>query len=236
MNRSTGGQGRRLVVVAGAVMLAAVVAAAQSRTGSAGRGGRAGGADTSRLKDPTQLTETAPDVFRARFTTNIGAFVIEAHRDWAPLAADRFYNLVKNGFYDGTRFFRVLDGFMAQFGLNGDPEIQAAWQTASLADEPVKQSNRRGYVTFTRESGAHSRYTMVFINDKDNSYLDADGFAPFGQVVAGMDAVDKLYSGYGRTNVPDQRRIVREGNAYLQQEYPKLDFVRTATIERVPNR
>jgi len=236
MHRSSGDAGRRLVVVAGALMLAAAVAAAQSRTGGARPGGRAGGADTSRLTDPTQLTETAPDVFRARFTTSMGAFIIEAHRDWAPLAADRFYNLVKNGFYDGTRFFRVLDGFMAQFGLNGDPEIQAAWQTASLADEPVKQSNRRGYVTFTRESGPNSRYTMVFINDKDNSYLDAEGFAPFGQVVVGMDVVDKLYSGYGRTNVPDQRRIVREGNAYLQQEYPKLDFVRTATIERVPNR
>ena len=180
------------------------------------------------------MTETAPGVFRARFTTSIGPFVIEVHRDWAPLAADRFYNLVKNGFYDGSRFFRVLDGFMAQFGLNGDPEIEAAWRTASLADEPAKQSNLRGYVTFTRESGPNSRYTMVFINYKDNSYLDADGFAPFGQVVSGMAVVDKLYSGYGRANVPDQRRIVRDGNAYLQQEYPKLDFVRTAAIERLP--
>jgi len=187
--------------------------------------------DPAKLKDPSRLTEAAPAVFRARFTTNIGLFVIEAHREWAPLAADRFYNLVKNGFYNSSRFFRVLDGFMAQFGLNGDPDIQAAWQSAPLMDEPVIQSNRRGFVTFTRESGPNSRYTMVFINYKDNSYLDAEGFAPFGQVVTGMDVVDKLYSGYGRTNIPDQRRIVREGNAYLQQEYPKLDFIRTATLE-----
>lgn len=233
MRTSTSGFVTTLTSVMTVFLLATVVVGAQSRSGSAGRAGRASGPDLSKLKDPNQLTETAPDVFRVRFTTNIGAFVIEAHRDWAPLAADRFYILVKNGFYDGSRFFRVLDGFMAQFGLNGDPEIQSAWRTASLADEPVKQSNLRGYVTFTRESGPNSRFTMVFINYKDNSYLDADGFSPFGQVVTGMDVVDKLYSGYGRTNVPDQRRIVREGNAYLQQEYPKLDFVRTATIERV---
>jgi peptidyl-prolyl cis-trans isomerase A (cyclophilin A) len=225
---------RALASIVIALVLITIVIDGQSRAGGANRAARATGPDSSKLKDPARLTETAPAVFRARFTTSIGTFVIEAHRDWAPLAADRFYNLVKNGFYDGSRFFRVLDGFMAQFGLNGEPEIESAWRTASLADEPVKQSNLRGYVTFTRESGPNSRYTMVFINYKDNSYLDADGFAPFGQVVTGMDVVDRLYSGYGRTNVPDQRRIVREGNAYLQQEYPKLDFIRTATIERAP--
>ena len=187
-----------------------------------------------KLKNPAALTEQAPATYRARFETSQGAFVIEAHRDWAPHAADRFYNLVKNGFYDNARFFRVLSGFMAQFGLNGEPEIQAAWQTANLADEPVRQSNRRGYVTFTRESGPNSRYTMVFINYKDNSYLDTEGFPPFGQVVLGMDVADKLYSGYGRTNVPDQRRIVSEGNAYLAAEYPKLDLIRMATIGRTP--
>jgi peptidyl-prolyl cis-trans isomerase A (cyclophilin A) len=232
MTRRSGTVVRTLTSVLAILLLSALVAGAQS--GPRGSRAAGGGAvrDTSKLKDPSQLTETAPGVFRARFTTSIGVFVIEAHRDWAPLAADRFYNLVKNGFYDGNRFFRVLDGFMAQFGLNGDPEIQSAWRAANLLDEPVTQSNVRGYVTFTREAGANSRYTMVFINYKDNSYLDADGFAPFGQVVAGMDVLDKLYSGYGRTNVPDQRRIIREGNAYLQQEYPKLDFIRTATLER----
>lgn len=189
------------------------------------------GAD-ERLKDPSQLAEQAPAVYRARFETSQGPFVIEVHREWAPLAADRFFNLVKNGFYDDARFFRVLDGFMAQFGLNGDPSIQGAWQTANLRDEPVTQSNTRGAVTFAKENSPHSRYTMVFINYADNSYLDEQGFAPFGRVMTGMDVVDRLYSGYGRQNVPDQRRIVREGNVYLQAEYPRLDFIRRATIEQ----
>jgi peptidyl-prolyl cis-trans isomerase A (cyclophilin A) len=183
------------------------------------------------LKNPAALNDQAPALYRARLETSQGVFVIEAHRDWAPLAADRFYNLVKHGFYDNTRFFRVLSGFMAQFGLNGDPEVQRAWAVAGLPDEPAKQSNTRGYVSFARESGPNSRYTMVFINYKDNSYLDSEGFPPFGQVVLGMDVADKLYSGYGRTNVPDQRRITSEGNAYLSAEYPKLDYVRRATIE-----
>ena len=176
--------------------------------------------------------EQSPAMFRARFETSQGPFVIEVHREWAPLGADRFYTLVKSGFYDGVRFFRVLNGFMAQFGLSGDPKVQSAWASANLMDEPPKQSNLRGFVTFAKESRPNTRYTMVFINYKDNSYLDADGFAPFGQVVVGMDVVDKLYSGYGRTNVPDQLRIKSEGNAYLAADYPMLDFIKTATIER----
>jgi len=191
----------------------------------------AGQGSLEKLKDPAQLNERAPDMFRARFETSQGQFVIAVEREWAPLAADRFYNLVKNGFYDGTRFFRVLDGFMAQFGLHADPDVQSAWRSANRKDEPVLKSNTRGFVSFTRESTPNSRYTMIFINYKDNSYLDAEGFAPFGQVVAGMDVADKLYSGYGRQNIPDQRRILREGNAYLEAEYPKLDFVKTAIVE-----
>jgi peptidyl-prolyl cis-trans isomerase A (cyclophilin A) len=157
--------------------------------------------------------------------------VIEVQREWAPRAADRFYTLVTRGFYDDARFFRVLSGFMAQFGLNGDPKIQGEYALANLIDEPPKQSNLRGFVTFAKESAPNTRYTMVFVNYKDNSYLDADGFAPFGQVVSGMDVVDKLYSGYGRQNVPDQRRIKSEGNAYLSAEYPMLDFIKSARIE-----
>jgi peptidyl-prolyl cis-trans isomerase A (cyclophilin A) len=191
----------------------------------------AGQVNIERLKDPTQLTEQAPNSYQVRFDTSQGPFVIAVERVWAPLAADRFYNLVKNGFYNDTRFFRVLDGFMVQFGLHADPSVQSAWRSANLKDEPVTQSNTRGFVSFTRESGPNSRYTMIFINYKDNSYLDADGFAPFGQVVSGMDVAARLYSGYGRQDIPDQRRILREGNAYLQAEYPKLDFVKTATIE-----
>jgi peptidyl-prolyl cis-trans isomerase A (cyclophilin A) len=189
------------------------------------------GAQREALIDPSQLTETAPDVFRARIETSKGLVVIEVHREWAPLAADRFYNLVKNGFYDGTRFFRVRPGFMAQFGLHADPAVQRAWQAAPLRDDPVKQSNVRGQVAFTTENRPLSRFTQVFINTADNSYLDKDGFTPFGQVVSGMDVVEKLYS-YGREKEPDQRRILREGNEYLQKEYPLLDFVKKATIER----
>jgi len=175
--------------------------------------------------------EQAPAVYRARFETSRGPFVIEVHREWAPLAADRFYTLVKRGFYDHSRFFRVLSGFMAQFGLAADPKLQAEYASAGLKDEPVKQSNLRAFVSFAKESMPNTRYTMVFINYKDNSYLDADGFAPFGQVVSGMEVVDALYSGYGRQNVPDQRRIRSEGNAYLLAEYPKLDYIATARIE-----
>jgi len=175
--------------------------------------------------------EQSPATFRARFETSQGPFVIEVQREWAPLAADRFYTLVRRGFYDDARFFRVLNGFMAQFGLNGDPKIQGQYALANLLDEPPKQSNLRGFVTFAKESAPNTRYTMVFINYKDNSYLDADGFAPFGQVVYGMEVVEKLYSGYGRQNVPDQRRIKSEGNAYLTAEYPKLDVIKTARIE-----
>jgi peptidyl-prolyl cis-trans isomerase A (cyclophilin A) len=189
-------------------------------------------AQTSRLADPSQLTETAPDVYRARFETSKGPFVIEVHREWAPLGGDRFYNLVKNGFYDGTRFFRVRPGFMAQFGLNGDPGIQAAWQRASLRDEPPAKSNTRGYVSFTKESLPNTRFTQIFINYGDNSYLDSQGFAPFGQVVTGMEVVDKLFSP-PRDNEPDQRRILREGNAYLK-EFSQLDFVKKATIVPAP--
>jgi peptidyl-prolyl cis-trans isomerase A (cyclophilin A) len=175
--------------------------------------------------------ERSPATFRARVDTSQGVFVIEVQREWAPLGADRFYTLVKRGFYNDARFFRVLSGFMAQFGLNGDPKTQAEWASANLMDEPPKQSNTRGFVTFAKESSPNTRYTMVFINSVDNSYLDASGFAPFGVVIAGMEVVDKLYSGYGRTNVPDQRRIKSDGNAYLSAEYPKLDFIKTATIE-----
>jgi peptidyl-prolyl cis-trans isomerase A (cyclophilin A) len=179
--------------------------------------------------DPSALTETAPDVFRARFETSKGAFVIEVHREWAPIGADRFYNLVKNGFYDGTRFFRVRRGFMAQFGLHGNPEVQSAWQRAFLRDDPVVQKNVRGFVSFTTEGRPQSRFTQIFINDDDNSRLDADGFAPFGRVVTGMEVVDALFSPPDQQQ-PDQRRILQQGNDYLQKDFPQLDFVKRALI------
>lgn len=184
----------------------------------------------ARLRNPAALTEKSPAEFKARFDTSKGIFIVEVHREWAPLGADRFYNLVKAGFYDDVRFFRVLDGFMAQFGMNGTPSVQVIWGNQRLKDDPVKQSNKRGYITFAN-AGPNSRSTQLFINFGDNAGLDSQNFAPFGQVTDGMDVVDKLYSGYGKTNVPNQGRITTEGNVYLNKEYPKLDFVKKATIE-----
>jgi peptidyl-prolyl cis-trans isomerase A (cyclophilin A) len=203
--------------------------------GTAGKTASAQGANLNKakLRTPAQLTEKAPDAYKANFDTSKGAFVVEVHREWAPNGADRFYNLVKNGFYDEIRFFRVLDNFMAQFGINGDPGIQSVWRGASLRDDPVKQSNKRGFITFAT-AGPNTRTTQVFINYKDNSSLDSQGFAPFGQVTSGMDVVDKLYKDYGegapRGRGPEQGRLQQEGNAYLTKEFPKLDYVKTATI------
>jgi peptidyl-prolyl cis-trans isomerase A (cyclophilin A) len=183
------------------------------------------------LKNPASLNEKAPESYKVRLDTSAGPVVIQVTRAWAPLGADRFYNLTKNGFYDGARFFRVLSGFMAQVGMNGDPAIQKVWGRANFNDDPVKQSNKRGFVTFAKTGAPNSRSTQFYINYGDNSSLDAQGFAPFGQVISGMEAVDKLYS-YGKSNVPDQSMITAEGNAYLQRDYPKLDFIKKATIEK----
>jgi peptidyl-prolyl cis-trans isomerase A (cyclophilin A) len=185
------------------------------------------------LSNPASLNEQAPAVYKAKFDTSKGLFVIEVHRDWAPNGADRFYNLVKNGFYNGARFFRVLEGFMAQFGINGDPSIAAVWGDANIKDDPVKQSNVRGTITFAT-AGPNTRTTQVFINYGDNAELDGQGFSPFGKVVSGMDVVDSLYAGYGdgppRGAGPDQGRMQAYGNAYLQKSFPKLDYVKTGTI------
>jgi peptidyl-prolyl cis-trans isomerase A (cyclophilin A) len=187
------------------------------------------------LGDPSSLNEQAPAMYKAKFDTSKGTFVIEVHRDWAPVGADRFYNLVKNGFYNDARFFRVIDGFMVQFGISGNPDLSAVWREARIKDDPVKQSNGRGMVSFAT-AGPNTRTTQVFINFGDNSGLDGQGFAPFGQVAQGMDVVDALYKGYGegapRGQGPDQGRIQTEGNVYLIQDYPKLDFVKKATIEQ----
>ena len=187
----------------------------------------------NKLSDPSQLTETAPGVYQARFDTSKGAFVIEVTRAWAPLGADRFYNLVKNGFYDGTRFFRVRPGFVVQWGLNGDPAVQSVWRRANLQDDPRVKSNRRGMVTFAKESLPHTRSTQIFINYADNDYLDAEAFVPFGQVVTGLQIAERLYAP-PRDKEPDQRRILTQGNEYLQKEFPQLDFVKKATIVPAP--
>ena len=187
------------------------------------------------LSNPASLNEKALDVYKVKFDTSEGTFQIEVHRDWAPNGADRFYNLVKNGFYNDTRFFRVIKGFMVQFGINGDPKISQVWRNANVADDPVEESNLRGFVTFAT-AGPNTRTTQVFINYGDNPSLDGQGFAPFGKVISGLDVVQHLYSNYGegapRGEGPDQSRVQTEGNAYLQKNFPQLDYIKKATIEK----
>ena len=190
-----------------------------------------GGAEGSKekLKTPSALTEQAPATYKAKFDTSKGPFVIEVHRAWAPKGADRFYNLVKNGFFDDTRFFRVVPDFMVQFGIHGDPAIQKNWANANIQDDPKNQSNKKGFVTFATR-GPNTRTTQIFVNYKDNAFLDSQGFTPFGQVVTGLDVVEKINSQYGEK--PNQGSIQSEGNAYLNKDFPKLDFVKKATIEK----
>jgi len=195
--------------------------------------------DYGKLLTPTKLTAKAPAVFQARFETSKGPFVVEVHRDWAPNGADRFYNLVQNGYFDDVRFFRVVSGFMAQFGISGEPQRNRLWREATIADDPVKASNTRGMVTYAKRPGADTRTTQLFINYADrNAALDADGFAPFGKVIEGMEVVDSLYSGYGDGapygRGPDQERIQQEGNTYLSASFPQLDYIKTARIVPAP--
>jgi peptidyl-prolyl cis-trans isomerase A (cyclophilin A) len=222
------------LVAAMVIPIAPVEAQRGKTTPQRGRGrGPAATSATSkaRLKNPAALKDIAPAEYRAMFDTSAGPFVILVHRSWAPNGADRFYNLVKYGFFDDTRFFRVIPNFMVQFGINGDPAVQDPWRNANLPDDPVKQSNKRGTITFAATPGPNSRTTQVFINYRDNAPLDPQGFAPFGEVVSGMEAVDKINAEYGEQ--PVQPSIQRQGNAYLKA-FPRLDYVKKATIVKAP--
>lgn len=181
------------------------------------------------LLTPSKLTETAPPVYDATFETTAGTFVVQVTRAWAPRGADRFYNLVKHGFYNDAGFFRVVPNFMVQFGIHGNPKVQAPWREANIQDDPVTQSNRRGFITFATR-GPNTRTTQVFINFRDNSGLDGQGFAPFGQVISGMEVVDKINAEYGEQ--PSQGSIQKEGNAYLKQRFPRLDYIKRATLSK----
>ena len=185
------------------------------------------------LLDPSLATEKAPDIYRVKMETTAGEFIIEVHREWAPLGADRFYNLVKIGYFTDVAFFRVLAGFMAQAGFHGDPAVSQVWLNARIKDDPVTQSNSQGMVTFAT-GGPNTRSAQIFVNYGDNSYLDASGFAPFGQVVEGFESVQKLYSGYGEGapngKGPGQGKVFGRGNEYLKAEFPELDYITKASI------
>ena len=187
------------------------------------------------LMNPAGLKAQAPAAYKVKFDTSVGEFVVQVTRDWAPNGADRFFNLVKNGFYNDARFFRAIPNFMVQFGIHADPAVSAVWRNAQIPVDPVKQSNKRGFLTYAMGASPSTRTTQVFINFRNNTNLYPMGFAPFGEVASGMDVVDKINTMYGegapRGKGPDQGRIQAEGNAYLIKSFPKLDYIKTATVE-----
>ena len=194
------------------------------------------GSSEPEKKAEVAKSEKAPDVFNVNFDTSKGMVIVEVHRDWAPNGVDHFYTLVKSGFYDGTRFFRVLRDFVAQFGINGDPKTNALWATATIPDDPVKQSNVRGTLTYAASGMPNSRSTQLFFNLRTNANLDNSGFAPIGKVTQGMDVVDNFFNSYGEMapaggQGPDPGQIGTQGNEYLQSHFPRLDFVKKATIQ-----
>jgi len=208
-----------LLLVTGSVMLAQAPPPAPAA------------APAPNLMNPSTLKAQAPDLFRVNFATTHGDFVVEVHRAWAPLGADRFYNLVVNKFFDDAAFFRYVPGFIVQFGLPANPAIGRVWQSANIKDDPVKHGNTKGTLVFAT-AGPNTRTTQLFINFNDNTPLDAQGFAAFGQVVSGMNVAEGLYSGYGEK--PDQGQITSQGKAYIDKNFPKLDTIKSTTIEDAP--
>ena len=181
---------------------------------------------------PSTPPETAPDTFDVKFETTCGDFVVRVTREWSPQGVDRFHELIKKGFYDESGFFRVVPNFVVQFGLHADPKSQAPWSEATIKDDPVVKSNKRGFITFAKTGEPDTRTTQVFINFKDNTRLDGLGFAPFGEVVEGMDVVEKISSAHQQE--PDQERIKAGGNEYLKESFPKLDYIKKASIVESP--
>lgn len=185
------------------------------------------------LLTPSLLHAIAPAEFDVKFVTTKGDFTVHVTRAWAPKGADRFYNLARHHFFDGVALFRVVQTphpFMAQFGISPYPAVAKAWENANIKDDPVTHHNVRGTITYAAESDPNTRSTQVFISYGDNSFLDSQRFAPFGEVTDGMDVVDKFYSGYGDAGAPDQGRMVSEGRAYTQKSFPNLDYIKTATV------
>ena len=176
---------------------------------------------------PKAATKQAPKSFKVKVTTTKGSFTLLCEKEWAPIGTDRFYNLIQQGFFKDVKFFRYVPGFVVQFGLAADPKISALWKDSNFKDDPVKQSNLEGYITFAT-SGPNTRTTQLFISLADNKRLDGMGFAPFGKVTEGMDVLKKLYSEYGET--PDQGMIEKEGNKYLDKNFPKMDYIKEMKI------
>lgn len=191
-----------------------------------------GGHGDAGLLHPATLKAKAPEVYEATFTTTKGDFVVQVTRAWAPNEADRFYNLVKHGYFTGVEFFRVVPGFVVQFGLTGSPAINKAWEEATIKDDPVTQTNAAGTITFAQTGSPNSRSTQVFINLGENGALDhsGQGFAPFGKIISGMDVVQGLYGGYADQPTNHQDEITNQGNVYLQKNFPKLDSIKSAKI------
>ena len=215
----------------------------ESRNGPADLGSRVVGRLPSQkldsgaaLRNPKHKlwTEAAPDVFRATFETTKGSFVVECRRVWAPHGVDRFYNLVRAGFFDDSRFFRVREGYIAQFGIPGDPAVAMKWKDQAMPDDPVRRSNKRGFIGYAM-TGPNTRTTQIYVNLTDNARLDAEGFAPIGEVIEGMAVVDEFHAGYGEQSgggvrAGKQAKLFEEGNAYLDREFPKLDRLLRARI------
>ena len=223
-----------LTAVGLALCLSAVAPGCKSSDDSKPASKPATGAGVPKLQNVAAANETAPALYKVKFATTKGDFVLEIHRDWAPIGADRFYNLVKIGYFDDVAFFRVIKGFMVQFGIHGDPEVSKVWREARISDDPAgKQSNLRGMVTFAT-GGPNTRTTQLFINYKDNTNLDGMGFAPIGKVADGMAVVDAIEGEYGEGapmgRGPAQSKVQFEGNAYLKASFPHLDYVKSATI------
>ena len=181
------------------------------------------------LLHPSALHKTAPATFKAQFTTTQGSFVVTVTRSWAPLGADRFYNLVLHHYYDNEPLFRVHPGFVVQWGISGTPAVAKAWQFATIKDDPVTHQNAAGTITFAT-SGANSRTTQVFVNLVSNTFLDSMGFAPFGTITSGFSVFSKLYSGYGETPSNNQSLLVEKGADWVHATYPRLDWIKTARL------
>lgn len=230
-----------LILFATALCLAAISATPAPQSGSAAKTSstarRPAAGSSGSLLNPSSLKLQAPAVFDAKFVTTKGEFVIEVTRSWSPHGADRFYNLVKYHYFDNASFFRVVPGFVVQFGISARPDVSRAWRNANIQDDPVMQTNSRGTVTFAT-AGPNTRTTQIFINLGENAALDNQGFSPFGKVVSGMEIVDSLYSEYGdgppSGHGPDQDLIQSQGKPYLDRVFPQLDSIKSTIVVPPP--